>query len=97
MITVSSQSGDTTGTKWEAVTVSRFEQRQRSEFRDRRVRGSIGQSDEQFEHGLGRITIWMDVTDPHVIGLLPQTVLSAASDDDQLRSALDGEFYSERA
>ena len=30
----------------------RFEQRQRSEFRDCRVRGSIGQSDEQFEYGL---------------------------------------------
>ena len=39
MITVSSQSGDTTGTLWEAVTeCQRFEQRQRSEFRDRRVR-----------------------------------------------------------
>ena len=72
MITVTSQSGDTTGTLWEAVTsVSGLSNDSEVSFVIEGFGGSIGQSDEHYEHVFVDRTsdssrIWMDVKNPYV-------------------------------
>ena len=74
MITVSSQSGDTTGTLWEAVTsVSGLSSDSEvsfviAGFEDPSGNPMSSSNTAYVDRTSDSSRIWMDVTDPHVIG-----------------------------